>query len=102
MRDPEVDPDPWPYDANAKKRRIVALNWVNLFGPEYVARHGWEMLAGIPGYLVEDLPDGGLLYQSRPQITVDDRAAHERWQREATQYLLAHGVRIRWRNVVRF
>lgn len=79
-----------------KKRRIPTLSWVDFFGPEYVAHYGRDVLAGIPGWRVEDLPDGGLLYQSRENCVVTDMAAHRRWQKQATAYLAEHGISIRF------
>lgn len=71
------------------RTRITTLSWVTFFGPEYVAKFGRELLAGIPGWRVEDLPDGGLLHQARPSIVVKSRmSAGNRkrrpiWQRTA-------------------
>ncbi len=93
MGDPDVDSHPWKVDGIVR-REIVTLNWVNFFGPEYVEKYGREMLAGIPGWRTQDLPDGGLLYQSRPSIVVEDEEAHKRWQRQAIEYLASYGIRI--------
>lgn len=79
-----------------KKRRIPTLSWVDFFGPEYVAHHGRDVLAGIPGWRVEDLADGGLKYQSRKNCVVTDMVAHRRWQKQATAYLAQHGISIRF------
>lgn len=79
-----------------KKRRIPTLSWVDFFGPEYVAHYGRDVLAGIPGWRIEDLPDGGLMYQSRPNCVVTDVVAHRRWQEQATAYLAKHGTSIRF------
>lgn len=79
-----------------KKRRIPTLSWVDFFGPEYVAHHGRDVLAGIPGWRVEDLADGGLMYQSRKNCVVTDMVAHRRWQKQATAYLAEHSISIRF------
>jgi hypothetical protein len=67
---------------------------VAFFDRGYVDKYGRELLAGIPGYRVEDLPDGGLLYQSRPSVLVEDEAAHELWRQPVRQYLRAHGIHV--------
>jgi len=92
--DPLVDADPWPYEKTAGERKLAGLGWVAFFDPGYVEKYGRELLAGIPGYRVEDLPDGGLLYQSRPSVVVQDKAAHKLWQQSVCQYLLAHGIQV--------
>jgi len=92
--DPKADADPWPYQETAGERKLAGLGWVAFFDPGYVAKYGRELLAGIPGYRVEDLPDGGLLYQSRPSVVVPDKAAHALWQQSVCQYLLAHGIQV--------
>jgi hypothetical protein len=81
-------------DSHVVKCKIITLNWVNFFGPEYVAAYGREWLANIPGYRVQDLPDGGLLYQSRPNFVIEDEFAHKRWQREATAYMAAYNIKL--------
>jgi len=92
--DPKADADPWPYEETAGERKLAGLGWVAFFDPGYVEKYGRELLAGIPGYRVEDLPDGGLLYQSRPSVVVQDKAAHKLWQQSVCQYLLAHGIQV--------
>ncbi len=92
--DPDVDADPWPYERTASERRLTGPGWVAFFDPGYVDKYGRELLAGIPGYRVEDLPDGGLLYQSRPSVLVEDEAAYKLWQQSVCEYLLAHGIRV--------
>lgn len=95
VADPDIDAHPWEHDL-AVKRKIATLSWVNFFGPAYVEKYGRAMLSGIPGFEVQDLSDGGLLYQSRPSIVVRNEIAHKRWQQEAADYLAHHGVRIRF------
>jgi hypothetical protein len=36
--------------------------WANFFGPEYVERYGRDFLLNAPGWKVEQLDDGGILY----------------------------------------
>jgi hypothetical protein len=81
-------------DSHIVKRKIITLNWVNFFGPEYVATYGREMLANIPGYRTQDLPDGGLLYQARPSFVIENELAHKRWQGEAAAYMAAHNIKL--------
>ena len=95
IEDPDVGGHP-PGDKSSRRHQIVTLSWVNFFGPDYVAKYGRELLANIPGHHTEDLSDGGLLYQSRANIVPEDELAHRRWQREAQQYLAAHGITIRF------
>jgi hypothetical protein len=96
MEDSEVAHHPSGHEKIARQQKIVTLSWVDFFGPEYVAKYGREMLAGIPGWRVEDLPDGGLFYQSRPSIVVDDMRTYKQWQREAAAYLAGYGIKIRF------
>lgn len=96
LGDFDLDPDPWE-DKRILKREIVNLSWVNFFGPEYVAKYGREILAAIPGYRVQDLPGGGLLYQSRPSIVVEDMRSYKHWRRQVSEYLVSYGIQSHWR-----
>ena len=91
-----TDRRPLDHYRFVRKRQIPTLNWIDFFGPEYVAHYGRDVLAGIPGWRVEDLPDGGLMYQSRQHCVVNDMVAHRRWQRQVAAYLAKHGVSIRF------
>jgi len=42
--------------------RLRYVFWANLWGPSYVAEYGQEFLLGAPGWRVEALEDGGILY----------------------------------------
>ncbi len=42
---------------------LWSLNWVNVFGPAYVQKYGWDFLMGAPGFLKQELPGGYVLYQ---------------------------------------
>jgi hypothetical protein len=44
----------------AGKLRFVF--WANFFGPAYVEQYGREFLWNAPGWRVEELEDGGILY----------------------------------------
>jgi len=94
-----ADPDVDNYsggDNHAVKQKIETLNWINFFGPEYVSKYGQNTLINIPGHSIQSLPDGGLLYQSRPSIVVENEIAHKRWQREAAAYLASHGIPLKF------
>ena len=81
-------------DSHVRKRKIITLNWVNFFGPEYVAAYGREMLMNIPGYRTEDMPDGGVFYQSRPTFVIQDLIGYRHWKQEATAYMAEHKIRL--------
>lgn len=83
-------------DSHVRKRKIITLNWVNFFGPEYVAAYGREMLMNIPGYRTEDMPDGGVFYQSRPTFVIQDLIGYRRWKQEAADYMAEHKIRLRF------
>lgn len=93
IRESNFDGYNWE-DAHVLKRKIITLNWVNFFGPEYVAAYGREMLANIPGYCTQDLSDGGLFYQCRPNFVIEDEIGHRHWQREATAYMAAYNIKL--------
>lgn len=40
--------------------------WANFWGPAYVDRYGRDFLRGAPGWRVEELEDGGILYVTTP------------------------------------
>lgn len=81
-------------DSHVRKRKIITLNWVNFFGPEYVAAYGREMLMNIPGYRTEDMPDGGVFYQSRPTFVIQDLIAYRRWKQEVTGYMAERKIKL--------
>ena len=49
-------------------RKIAYLFWANFFGPPYVERYGRDFLLGAPGWRVEELSDGGILYVLSPSF----------------------------------
>ena len=90
-----MDIERHPYtDSFALLHEIVTLSWVNFFGLGYTRKFGQDLLSHIPGYQTEDLDDGGILYQSRESIQVENELRHRRWQTEAQQYLAQHGIPI--------
>ena len=93
IREPNFGGYLWE-DSHVRKRKIITLNWVNFFGPEYVAAYGREMLMNIPGYRTEEMPDGGVFYQSRPTFVIQDLIAYRRWKQEATVYMAEHKIRL--------
>ncbi len=51
-----------PEAEELSPRRLEYIFWANVFGPDYVARFGREALLRAPGWKVEVLDDGGVLY----------------------------------------
>jgi hypothetical protein len=92
--DPLAAEYPGSHLQRAIERQLITLNWVNFFGPEYVERYGRDFLKGIPGWKTEDLPDGGIFYQSRPNFVVKDENAHREWQQLVIDYFSAVGIEI--------
>jgi len=45
---------------------IPHIYWANFFGPEYVEKYGKEYFMKAPGWLHEELDDGGILYVLAP------------------------------------
>jgi hypothetical protein len=45
---------------------IPHIYWANFFGPEYVEKYGKEYFLNAPGWLHEELDDGGMLYVLAP------------------------------------
>jgi hypothetical protein len=41
---------------------LAYIYWGNIFGPAYVSHYGRDFLLGAPGWKVEELDDGGILY----------------------------------------
>lgn len=93
ISNPDVE-RPDHEDPTPQHHQIDALCWVNFFGPGYSRTYSRELLCQIPGYYAEELDDGGVLYQSRNSIRVENELQHRRWQREAQRYLAPHGISI--------
>jgi hypothetical protein len=51
-----------PETEEIKATRLQYIFWANFWGPAYVERYGRDFLRGAPGWRVEDLEDGGILY----------------------------------------
>lgn len=49
-------------------RKLEYIFWANFFGPPYVERYGRDFLLGAPGWRVEELRDGGILYVLSPSF----------------------------------
>lgn len=45
------------------ERRIPRVWWANFYGPLYVKKYGKDFLLDAPGYITEELDDGGIFYQ---------------------------------------
>lgn len=55
-------------DSHVEQRKLPYLMWANFFGPEYIQKYGKEFLMNAPGWLKEELPDGGVLYVVGPSL----------------------------------
>ncbi|MBI4317573.1 MAG: hypothetical protein HY675_03705 [Chloroflexi bacterium] len=49
-------------------RKLAYIFWANFFGPPYVEKYGRDFLLGAPGWRVEELSDGGILYVISPSF----------------------------------
>ncbi|MBI4318925.1 MAG: hypothetical protein HY675_10570 [Chloroflexi bacterium] len=83
-----------PFPADVQRRKLVSLGWVNFFGPPYVEKYGRDFLSGIPGYRVEELPDGGVFHQLSPTFLVEDAAVARSLRQEVKDYCAKAGVKI--------
>lgn len=54
--------------SHIKELRLPFIMWANFFGPEYVQKYGKDFLLNAPGWLKEELPDGGVLYVVGPSL----------------------------------
>lgn len=50
------------------KLLLPHIYWANFFGPEYVEKLGRECLMNAPGWRIEELDDGGILYVLTPSL----------------------------------
>jgi hypothetical protein len=51
-----------PETSEIASTQLRYIFWANFWGPAYVERYGRDFLRGAPGWRVEDLEDGGILY----------------------------------------
>lgn len=58
-----------------ERLQVPHVWWANVFGPPYVEKYGRDFLLDAPGYRVEELEDGSVLYQvtERFFLTDEDR-----------------------------
>ncbi len=76
------------------KRKLKYINWVNIFGPAYVAKYGREFLLGLPGYRIEEWPDGSIYYQLSPTFVAHDLKAARALRREVVEYCAQAGLKV--------
>lgn len=57
-----------PKEEDVAARKLKYTFWANFFGPPYVERYGRDFLLGAPGWRVEELSDGGILYVLSPSF----------------------------------
>jgi hypothetical protein len=55
----QLGDDEW---TNVWKLELKHIYWRNVFGPRYVAEYGRDFLLNAPGWKVEELEDGGIMY----------------------------------------
>ena len=53
-------------EKDVRALEIPHIYWANFFGPEYVEKYGKEYFMKAPGWLHEELDDGGILYVLAP------------------------------------
>jgi hypothetical protein len=51
-----------PSDMAIARTELKYLFWANFFGPAFVEKYGKKFLLGAPGWVKEELDDGGILY----------------------------------------
>ncbi len=51
-----------PTSKDIAATTLQYIFWANFFGPDYVARYGRDFLLNAPGWKIEELDDGGILY----------------------------------------
>ncbi len=83
-----------PSIEDVLKRKLKYINWVNIFGPPYVEKYGREFLLGLPGYRIEELPDGGIFHQLSPTFVAHDLKAARALRREVVEYCARAGLKV--------
>lgn len=72
-----------PTEKQIQATRLTRIMWANFFGPEYVIKYGRDFLLNAPGWLKEELPEGGILYVLSPSLL-------HRWQVVSRREVEAH------------
>lgn len=57
-----------PTERQIQANKLTRILWANFFGLEYVQKYGREFLLNAPGWLKEELPEGGVLYVLSPDV----------------------------------
>lgn len=81
-----------PDARDAALTKLKYILWANFFGPAYVERYGRDFLLGAPGWKVEKLDDGGVLYVISPSFLNPEQVVS---QREIETYFRTKVPRIR-------
>lgn len=82
-------------ERDIRKRRLKAISWVNVFGPEYVQQYGRDFLLGLPGHTTELLPDGGVFHQLSTNFTAVSPKEASAIRRKVVEYCAARDLKVR-------
>lgn len=77
------------------KLRLPCIGWVTFFSPAYVAKYGERLLAGIPAYRTQALPDGGLLVQLTLSLLAASKDEARQAQSRVKAYFQKHGLKVK-------
>jgi hypothetical protein len=80
-----------PTERQIQATKLTRIMWANFFGLEYVQKYGQEFLLNAPGWLKEELPDGGVLYVLSPNV-LHRWSMVSRWEVEAYFHWRVPGV----------
>jgi hypothetical protein len=78
---------------DGEKRRLVAIGWVNLWGPEWVETYGRKTLLGMPGIETRELPDGGVFHRLCDRLTTPDKKEGTELRQRVAKYCADHGLK---------
>ncbi len=84
----------WLDVSEVARRKLKHINWVNIFGPSYVAKFGHAFLLGLPGYRTEEWPDGSIYHQLSPTFVTDDPKAAKALQKQVVDYCAQAGLKV--------
>ncbi len=84
----------WLDVSEVARRKLKHINWVNIFGPSYVAKFGRAFLLGLPGYRTEEWPDGSIYHQLSPTFVTDDPKAAKALQKQVVDYCAQAGLKV--------
>ncbi|MBV1800634.1 hypothetical protein [Siccirubricoccus sp. G192] len=80
---------------DVSQTRLTTINWLNIWGPGYVARYGRDLLLRVPGHEARTIEDGAILYQLTPTFVANDANKAKEMRSTVVKHFADAGLKVR-------